>query len=161
MPQAPALEQGQIIPIFTLPGTDGMPHSPWDYKQHENLLLLILQSSRTPEEQTVLQAYAQHYAAIREERCAILSITADPVITNLHTQETLHLPFPLLSDPQGTVIERYTSWKNETHELRPCLVLADRYNALVTHTPVETVADLPPISDLLATLQYINCLCTP
>jgi hypothetical protein len=26
---------------------------------------------------------------------------------------------------------------------------------------VETVADLPPISDLLATLQYINCLCTP
>lgn len=38
----PLLESGQIIPAFTLPGADGMPHSPWDYKQREHLILLFL-----------------------------------------------------------------------------------------------------------------------
>src|SRR5581483_3100790 len=31
--QQPLLETGQIIPAFTLPGADGMPYSPWAYKQ--------------------------------------------------------------------------------------------------------------------------------
>jgi hypothetical protein len=31
----PLKKPGQIIPAFTLPGADGMPHSPWDYKQRQ------------------------------------------------------------------------------------------------------------------------------
>src|SRR5690242_12282666 len=96
------LQTGEIIPAFQLPGADGMPHSPWNYKQREHLVLLFTRA--TNEARDLLRIFAQHYSDFREEVCAILAITADPVIANLEAQEALHLPFPLLSDPQGTTI---------------------------------------------------------
>src|SRR5438105_11969624 len=103
----PLLEAGQIIPAFTLPGTDGMPHSPWTYKQREHLLLLFIRSTITSEARGLLRAFAREYKAFREEECALLAISADTVLANLQVQEELHLPFPLLADREGEVISRY------------------------------------------------------
>ena len=52
--QPPHLEVGQIIPAFSLPGADGMPHSPWDYKQRQNLILLFLSSTSSSETRSLL-----------------------------------------------------------------------------------------------------------
>src|ERR1700740_280167 len=98
--QQPFLRTGEVIPAFTLPGADGMPHSPWDYKQREHLLLLFTRSSTTSETRGVLRAFAQQYASFREEECAVLAISPDTVIVNLRAQEELHLPFALLADPK-------------------------------------------------------------
>lgn len=155
----PALVRGQVIPAFSLPGADGIPHSPWDYKQRDHIALLFLQSAKTSEGQSILRTFARQYPTFREERCAILAITADPVIVNLQVQETLHLPFPLLSDVQGKTISRYTRWQHAT--LTPSIVLTDRYNALYEQWSAESEATLPPISDLLESLQYLNSICTP
>src|SRR5579885_1576342 len=86
----PLIEVGQIIPAFSLPGADGMPHSPWDYKQREHLTLLFVQSATATEGRGLLRTFASHYTNFREEDCAILAITADPVIVNLRAQEELH-----------------------------------------------------------------------
>lgn len=157
----PHLEAGQIIPTFTLPGPDGMPHSPWDYKQRQHLVLLFVPSTTTTEARGLLRAFALHYTAFREESCAILAISPDPVITNLQTQEELHLPFPLLADPQAGVISRYTQWDNTTGTLSPSILLADRYGALYSQWRAESESDLPPIEDLLESLRYLNSLCVP
>ena len=157
----PKIEVGQVIPAFSLPGADGMPHSPWDYKQREHLVLLITKSSTSGETRGLLRAFAQHYAAFREEDCSILAITPDTVITNLHTQETLNLPFALLADPKGEVISRYTSWEGQPQTVHPSIVLADRYGALYQQWIVENEADLPTIDELLQSLHYLNKLCTP
>ena len=157
----PMIEVGQVIPAFSLPGADGMPHSPWDYKQREHLLLLITKSSTSGETRGLLRAFAQRYAAFREEDCSILAITPDTVITNLHTQETLNLPFALLADPKGEVISRYTSWEGQPQTVHPSIVLADRYGALYQQWIVENEADLPTIDELLQSLHYLNKLCTP
>ncbi len=159
-PIAP-LERGQIIPAFTLPGTDNLPHSPWDYKQREHLLLLFLRSSQDDSSRRLLRAFADLYKDFREEQCALLAITGDPVIRNMMSQEVLHLPYSLLSDPQGTVISRYTLWEKEAGLFHPALVLADRYNAVYHHWQVDSETSLPPLSELLESLQYLNCLCTP
>ncbi|HJT56608.1 MAG TPA: redoxin domain-containing protein [Ktedonobacteraceae bacterium] len=155
------IEAGQIIPAFTLPGADGMPHSPWDYKQREHLVLLITRSSTTGETRGLLRAFAQQYAAFREEDCAILAISPDTVITNLQTQEALHLPFALLADLRGEVIARYTSWEGKAETLQPSIVLADRYNALYQQWIAENEAGLPSVEELLEALRYLNKLCTP
>ncbi len=160
-PYYPELIRGQIIPAFTLPATDGMPHSPWDYKQREHLILLFTSSTVNTESRGLLRAFSQEFGAFREEQCALLAITADPVIVNLHAQEILHLRFPLLSDPQGKIIARYTHWDDATHRLTPGIFLADRYSALYEQWTTEREEDLPPIAELLATLQYLNRLCTP
>src|SRR6266571_3753145 len=72
------LEKDQIIPAFTLPGGDGMPHSPWDYKQREHLIVLFTPGVKTSEGRALLTAYGEHYKDFREEACSILAITADP-----------------------------------------------------------------------------------
>lgn len=157
----PLIEVGQIIPAFSLPGADGMPHSPWDYKQREHLVLLITKSSITSETRDLLRAFAQHHATFREEDCSVLVITPDTVITNLQTQEALHLPFALLADPRGEVISRYTFWEGHAETVCPSIVLADRYNALYQQWIAEHEANLPSIDDVLASLRYLNKLCTP
>ena len=157
----PMIEVGQIIPAFSLPGGDGMPHSPWDYKQREHLVLLIARSSTISETRGLLRAFAQHYAAFREEECSILAITPDTVITNLQTQEALNLPFALLADPKGEVISRYTSWEGQARTVHASIVLADRYSALYQQWLAENEASLPTIDALLQSLRYLNKLCTP
>lgn len=157
----PLLETGQIIPAFTLPGADGMPYSPWAYKQREHLLLLFTRGANDSETRGLLHAFAHEYRAFRAEECAILAITPDTVITNLHMQEALHLPFPLLADPKGAVIPRYTRWEQASKDVKPSIVLADRYGALYQQWVVVYEAALPSIQELLASLQYMNKLCTP
>ncbi|GER86626.1 hypothetical protein KDW_07880 [Dictyobacter vulcani] len=160
-PHIPELEPGQIIPAFNLAGADGMPHSPWDYKQRMHLVILLLQHSSSADERKLLQDYARSYADFREEQCALLAITTDTVLVNLGTQEEMRLPFPLLSDVDGKVIARYTPWTAETHTLAPAIVLADRYSALYQRWIAEKPGDLPGVQDLLDSLQYLNKLCTP
>ena len=157
----PLLERDSIIPAFSLPGADGMPHSPWDYKQRENLILLFSQSTTTSEGRGLLRTFAHHFQDFREEDCAILAITADTVIVNLEAQEALHLPFPLLADSRGGVIARYTMWDSTYRKVSPCIVLANRYNAVYQQWRVERESDLPPIEELLESLRYLNSLCTP
>src|SRR5258708_28995088 len=100
----PFLRTGEIIPAFSLPGADGMPHSPWDYKQREHLVVIFLTTHANSEARGVLREFKQQYATLREENCAVLVVTANTVIENLQAQEELQLPFALLADPQGTVL---------------------------------------------------------
>ncbi len=155
------LERDSILPAFSLPGADGMPHSPWDYKQRENLVLLFTQSATTSEGRGLLRAFAQHFQNFREEDCALLAVTADTVIVNLEAQEALHLPFPLLADPKGGVIARYTTWESTQRKAEPCIVLANRYNAVYQQWLAERESDLPSIKELVESLRYLNGLCTP
>jgi len=157
----PQLEAGQIIPAFELPGADGMPYSPWTYKQRENLLLIFIQNPKTEPARALLSTFTRAYATFREENCAILVITAANVFTNLQALETLPLKFPLLADPGGEVIARYTRWDSDSKMLAPGIVLADRYNALYQQWVAEREADLPPIPEILEGLRYLNGLCTP
>lgn len=159
--EEPFLRIGEIVPAFSLPGADGMPHSPWDYKQREHFVLILLSSSETNEAHGILKEFKRQYRALREEDCAVLAVTADTVIKHLHTQEELQLPFALLADPQGAVIARYTYWDKETRTAKPSFVLANRYGALYAQWITESEAELPPIEELLKDLQYINKLCTP
>ena len=159
--QHPLLEQDTTIPAFSLPGPDGMPHSPWDYKQRENLVLLFPQSMTTSEGRGLLRAFAHHFVDFREENCAILAITADTVLGNLEAQETLHLPFPLLANPDGGIITCYTTWDSIQRKVGPCIVLANRYNALYQQWLAERESELPSIEELLKSLRYLNSLCTP
>jgi peroxiredoxin len=153
------LEKGQIIPAFSLPATDGMPHGPWDYKQREHLIVIVIHSATMDAERALLHTFATQYTDFRAEYCAILTITADAVITNLQAQEHLRLPFPLLADPTGRIIQHYTDWDATTRTVKPGIILADRYNALYAQWHAAAEADLPSIKELLEHLQYMNTLC--
>jgi peroxiredoxin len=157
----PLIEIGQIIPAFTLPGADGMPHSPWDYKQRQHLILLITRSTVSSETRGLIRAFAKEYSSFREEECSMFAISPDTVFANLHIQEELRLPYPLLSDPKGEIISKYTHWDATTRSFNPSIVLADRYNALYQQWVARSEGKLPSIEKLLKSLRYLNTLCTP
>ncbi len=159
--QHPHFEKDAIIPAFILPGSDGTPHSPWDYKQRENLLLLITSSVTTHESRELLRFFAQHASALREEMCAILALSPDTVITNLEVQESLHLPFPLLADTTGKVISSYTQWNSVHRTLEQSIILANRYNAFYEQWTLERRDETPPIAEIIDALHYLNNLCVP
>jgi peroxiredoxin len=156
----PALERGQIIPAFSLPGPDGMPHSPWDYKQRQHLLLVFCHSA-TQQGRNVLQTFAQQYRELREERCALLAITDHPVIINMQISAELHLPFPLLADVDRHVIQRYTYDDPYTTQFKPCTILADRYNALYERWIELDEKNVLLSTEIFASLHYLNNICTP
>ncbi len=150
-----------MIPAFTLPGPDGMPHGPWDYKQKEHLVLLLTRSVQAEETPLLLQRVARVYALLRAEACATLAITPSTVLDNLRLQKELHLPFALLADPQGRVIARFTRWDSERHDLAPSVLLVDRYGELYQQWIAERAEALPTPEELLDCLQYLNRLCCP
>ncbi|MEO7021537.1 MAG: redoxin domain-containing protein [Ktedonobacteraceae bacterium] len=157
----PFLQPGDIVPAFSLPGADGMPHSPWDYKQREHLVIILLSRVGTNEARGILKELKRQYSALREECCAVLAVAANTVIENLHAQEALQLPFALLADPRGEVIARYTYWDEPARQAQPSIVLADRYGTLYEQWIARNEAELPSIDILLKDLQYLNKLCTP
>ena len=159
--QHPHFERDAIIPAFILPGPDGTPHSPWDYKQRENLLIVITRSVTTHESRELLRFFAQHASTLREEMCAILALSPDTVITNLEAQENLHLPFPLLADPTGKVISYYTQWNTVHRTLTPSMILANRYNAFYQRWTLEREGEAQPIAEIIDALHYLNNLCVP
>lgn len=157
----PFLRTGELIPAFSLPGADGMPHGPWDYKQREHLVIALLSSAGTSEARGLLRELKRQYSLLREEYCAVLVVTADTVLAHLQVQEELQLPFALLADPQGNVLARYTYWDAQKSTALPSLVLANRYGALYAQWITESEATLPALELLLEDLQYLNRLCTP
>ena len=156
----PLIETGQIIPAFTLPGADGMPHSPWDYKQRQHLILLFTRSAVSSETRSLLHTFATEYSAFREEECSMLAISPDTVCANLHTLEALQLPYPLLADPKGEIISKYTHWDATTHSFNLSIVLVDRYNTLYQQWIARSEGELPSVEKLLESLRYLNTLCT-
>ncbi len=155
------LLQGQILPAFSLPGTDELLYSPWKYKQREHLLLLFPLQEKTDERDLLLTTIARAYTDFRAERCTVLAVTPEDVSVNVELQRRLGLPFPLLSDLTGSAISHYTKWDTQSKEGKPCIVLADRYGAVYNQWVVENEEVLPPPAELLATLSYLNRLCTP
>jgi peroxiredoxin len=157
----PFLPLREVVPAFVLPGPDGMPHGPWDYKQRENLALVFLATAASAEARVLLAAWKQQYYELRMEECAALVVTADPVIVHTQVQEELQLPFPLLADPRGTVIERYTRRTEDAGVLLPSVALTNRFGVLQAQWIAESVAGLPAIQLLLEELRYLNNLCNP
>ena len=154
------IDIGEIVPAFTLPGSDGMPYSPWMYKQREHLLLIILLSTANSEARGLLRAFAREYRSLREEECALLVISTDTVVGNLQAHEELYLPFPLLADPRGEVIKRYTGWDEVDKKVMPSIVLADRYGALYRQWVEEKEEKLVGIDEIIENLRYLNRLCS-
>jgi peroxiredoxin len=71
----------------------------------------------------------------------------------------LGLPYPLLSDPEGRAIERYTYWGEEGDEPLPSLFVIDRYGTLHYQCITQEVTELPEGEEILSWLNFIQSQC--
>ena len=103
------LSIGTPAPDFTLPDQNGTPHSLSDYRGRKVILYFYPKDMTTG---CTAQAcgFAELYPQFREKGAVILGVSKDSVASHKKFEEKYHLPFPLLSDPDKTVIQAYDVW---------------------------------------------------
>lgn len=103
------LKIGSKAPSFSLPDQDGKIHSLSDYKA-KKVLLYFYPKDDTPGCTTEACNFRDGYKDFEKMGLVILGISKDSAKSHKKFADKFHLPFPLLSDEAGEVVEKYNSW---------------------------------------------------
>ncbi len=107
------IEEGAEAPNFTLTADDGRKVSLKDFRG-KKVALYFYPKDMTP---GCTQEASEFRSLIREFETAnivILGISKDSVQSHRKFKEKYELPFTLLSDPEGKVLELYEVWKKKS-----------------------------------------------
>ena len=153
------IDAGEMLPQFRLPAAGGRAVELWDYKQHQQLVLLALHAPECPDCRHLLETFAGCYAAFRDAETEVLGLFPAPLAAVEQAQQELHLPFPLLADERGEVQRRLACWDEGGNPPQPTLLVADRYGALYARYTARTADKLPSPDLVLRDLEYIAIQC--
>jgi peroxiredoxin len=88
------------------------------------------------------------------EKVNLAGISVDAVENNRAMVEKLLLPFPLLSDPEGTVIKAYGVWNDgEGGIARPSIFAVRRDRSIAWEYVGEDYADRPADDEMFAAFK--------
>lgn len=100
---------GQKAPAFTLLDQNGKTHSLAEYKG-KKVLLYFYPKDDTPGCTTEACNFRDNHKELSKMGLVILGVSKDSVKSHKKFAEKFDLPFPLLSDETGEVVEAYKSW---------------------------------------------------
>jgi peroxiredoxin Q/BCP len=100
---------GNKAPAFTLLDQDGKIHTLSDYLG-KKVLLYFYPKDDTPGCTTEACNFRDGYEEFSKMGLVILGVSKDSVKSHKKFAEKFTLPFPLLSDETGEVVEKYDSW---------------------------------------------------
>lgn len=103
------IAEGKMAPAFTLLGSDGKRHSLKDYRG-QNVLLYFYPKDDTPGCTKEACGFRDLKERFAEMDTVILGVSRDPLPSHVKFIEKHQLPFILLSDPEGSMMEKYGAW---------------------------------------------------
>ncbi len=103
------LKVNDKAPDFTLPDQDGKVHTLSDYKG-KKVLIYFYPKDDTPGCTTEACNFRDGYKEFEKMGLVILGISKDSIKSHRKFADKFDLPFPLLSDEVGGVVEAYDSW---------------------------------------------------
>jgi peroxiredoxin len=143
---------GRFLASFELPSARGGRVRLWDYRQRRNLVLFFHHGAGCPRCRAELARFARHYPAYRERDAEVLAIGPDAPESSAQLARALELPFPLLSDPSGSAVER--------QGLRPpAVVVANRFEEIWAAWSPESELALPAQQEILSWLEFLAIQC--
>lgn len=155
----PRLRIHELVPPFTLPSTRGKEVRLWDYKMRKNLVILFYRGDGCSRCKEKLKVFAEHYGELVKLEAEMLAISADGLEGTRAVSAELGLPYPLLSDPEGRVIEKYTFWRKDAKAALPSVFVTDRYGTLYHQLIADETTGLPDLKEILSWLQFIQSQC--
>lgn len=100
---------------------------------------------------------AQQHPRFTAAGARLVGISVDSVGQNAEMVRKLGLPFPLLSDPDGTgAIKPYDVWHADASIARPAIVLVDPDGRQAYRTVGGDFADRPTEDEVLAEVQRLG-----
>lgn len=116
-------------PEFTLSDQDGNPHSLSQYKG-QWVLLYFYPKDDTPgctKEACAIRDTSSEFTDINAQ---VLGVSKDSIASHKKFAEKYSLPFPLLSDEEGKVVEQYGVWQEKKFMGKKYMGIA-RYSFLI------------------------------
>jgi peroxiredoxin Q/BCP len=109
------LKEGSKAPAFKLPSSehDGDVISLADYAG-KTVVLYFYPRDNTPGCTREAEAFRDAAAALKKKNAVVLGVSKDSVASHCKFRDKYALNFPLLSDPDGKVIEAYGAWGEKT-----------------------------------------------
>ncbi len=154
----PKLKLGTVVPTFVLPSSLDRPIHLSSYKQKRNVVMLFGHSLNDSAVQGRIREFVDSYDQYREEDCEVLVVTRDDPRKLSEMADNNGYPFPLLSDVDGSVTNKYT-YLDEQGFTMPSLFVTDRYLSLFFQAIVSEVRDLPDQALIFQTVEYIQAQC--
>ena len=106
------LAVGTKAPLFALPDQNGVMHTLEEYRG-KKVILYFYPKDDTPGCTKQACGFSERYPQFREKGAVVLGISKDTVESHKKFEEKYGLAFPLLADPDRTVIEAYDVWKEK------------------------------------------------
>ncbi|MET0344405.1 MAG: thioredoxin-dependent thiol peroxidase [Polyangiales bacterium] len=103
------IEEGKKAPAFSLPATTGSKVALSDFAG-KRLVLYFYPKDDTPGCTTEAKDFEAAAAKLRKLGAEVLGVSKDSVERHEKFCAKYGLQFPLLSDPDGKVIEKYGAW---------------------------------------------------
>ena len=103
------LAPGDPAPEFTLPDADGQPVSLSSYRG-QRVIVYFYPAAMTPGCTTQACDFRDNLADLNDAGLAVLGISPDPPAKLAKFAERDGLTFPLLSDPERTVLQAYGAY---------------------------------------------------
>ncbi|MCB0329660.1 MAG: thioredoxin-dependent thiol peroxidase [Bdellovibrionales bacterium] len=103
------IEEGKKAPTFSLLGSDGKKHNLKDYAG-QTVILYFYPKDDTPGCTKEACSFKSLHKKIEKNNAVVLGVSKDSVDSHNAFIEKFKLPFILLSDPDGKVMEKYGAW---------------------------------------------------
>jgi len=160
MTHADETKVGDLIPSFSLPAVNVSRNvSPWDYKQHKNLVLILFRDAACQPCMRLLRELAESYEEYRQLNAEILVVLTSDLDQLSQLKDVLKLPFPLLSNPDASVLDSYAEVGRAA---RPefAVLIADRWGELFSKTIGSEIKNLPAETEIRDWLSFIEIQCS-
>lgn len=103
------LSINDIAPAFTALADNGEKISLSHFKG-KNVILYFYPKDDTPGCTTEACDFTQHHKTFSDANTVIIGVSKDSVESHKKFKEKYNLPFILISDPNGSVCEKYGAW---------------------------------------------------
>ena len=151
------LKPGRMIPSFNLPAANRQSClGPWDYKQHQNLVLVFIHDDQCQACRELLRDLSGCYRECQRLEAEVLAISRSEVETLRQLARDLSLPFPVLSDRDGKVFDDY--FDGAAPHVAGVFV-ADRWGSLFTTRIADQEHSLPGEPEIREWLEFIEIQC--
>jgi peroxiredoxin Q/BCP len=107
------LNVGDRAPAFAATTDAGATVSLQDFRG-KKVVLYFYPKDDTPGCTRESSSFRDHYGVVTEKGAVILGVSADSVESHAAFKQKYALPFPLLADPDRTIITAYGVWKERT-----------------------------------------------
>lgn len=108
-PETAGLKIGSKAPAFSLKNAEGKTVKLSDFKG-KKIVIYFYPKDMTPGCTTEACAFRDDYAQLKKRNVEVLGVSADDEKSHQKFTEKYSLPFPLLSDPDHSMIEKYGAW---------------------------------------------------